>query len=326
MSLNLKFWGVRGSIPSSYTPAEWSQHFDSLIRGFLATGYNDVQHIQKYFNSIGLSRSGGFGTATTCVEVQTPQTRLIIDGGTGIRTLSEKIMSGTHGNLKGPFHIFMTHFHWDHVIGLPFFAPHFIPGVQIHYYAVHPDLEQNIRSVFRKPFFPVVFENLPSKIHFHVVEPRKPFMINDLSVTPYLLDHPDPCWGLKAQWKNKAYAHCVDTEGTRVSREDLGPDLPLYQNIDVMYYDAQYTFPELVEKSNWGHSASQIGLDIAIRENIKRVLFTHHDPGATIQQIHELKRQTQEYMDNRVEMAKENEEILPNVEWEFAHEGMEIKL
>lgn len=326
MSLTVKYWGVRGSLPSSPSPSDWTNHIEGLLRGFFNAGLRDASQVTKYIESLGTSHLGGYGAATTCAEVLSPKNRIIIDGGSGIRSLSEQIMSGKAGTSKGPFHIFMTHFHWDHIIGLPFFVPHFVPGVQVHYYAVQEDLEKLIRGVFEKPYFPVPFESLAANIKFHVLEPRKAVHIDDMTITPYRLDHPDPCWGYRVECGKKAYAHCVDTEGTRVSREELGPDLPLYQNVDLMYYDAQYTFPELAEKANWGHSASQVGLDIAFREGVKQLLFAHHDPGASIQQLQELKRQTMEYYDWRLSSAKENEEIMNPVQWDFAYEGMLIKL
>jgi len=177
-----------------------------------------------------------------------------------------------------------------------------------------------------KPYFPVPFESLASKVHFHVIDPRKPLVIDDMTITPYKLDHPDPCWGFRVECNGKVYSHCVDTEGTRVSREEIGPDLPLYQGVDLMYFDAQYTFPELAEKANWGHSAAQVGLDIAFREGIGQVLFAHHDPGATIRQVQELKRQTLEYYDWRLNTAKENNETLSAVQWDFAYEGLTVKI
>lgn len=296
------------------------------MRNFFSMGYRDPSQIAKYIQQTELPLLGGYGVATTCVELQSSKSQLIIDGGSGIRNLSERIMTGTTGRLKGPFHIFMTHFHWDHVIGLPFFTPHFIPGCEVHYYAVQPDLEKIIRGIFKRPYFPVPFEALKAKVVFHVLEPRKPIKVDDFKVTPYELDHPDPCWGLKVESGGKVYSHCVDTEGTRVTREELGQDLPLYQGVDLMYFDAQYTLPELAEKANWGHSAAQVGLDIALRENIKRILFAHHDPGARIDQVLELKRQTREYYESRQRFATENQDRLPEVSWDFAHEGMEIKL
>ena len=325
-SLKIKFWGVRGSLPSALSPVDQALHSEGVLRSFFSSGYKDSSQIGKFIDQSGVVQIGGYGAATTCVEVSSNRSQLIIDGGSGIRNLSEKVMTGTYGRARGPFHILMTHFHWDHVIGLPFFVPHFLPGVQLHYYAVQKDLEKLIRGVFQKPYFPVPFEALTSKIHFHILEPRKTVQIEDISVTPYQLDHPDECWGYRIEHGGKVYSHCVDTEGTRVSREELGDDLPLYQGVDLMYYDAQYTFPELAEKANWGHSAAQIGLDIAFREGVKQVMFTHHDPGATISTIQEIKRQTLDYYNWRLQNAKENQEQISPVAWDFAHEGLEIKL
>lgn len=326
MSLLVKFWGVRGSLPSSKLPVDWRIHFEKLMKNFFTQGYSKANEIEKYISSHELPLIGGYGAATTCVEISSPKGRIIIDGGSGIRNFSEKVMAGKAGSVKGPFHIFMTHFHWDHLMGIPFFTPHYIPKSEIHYYGVQPDLEKMIRGVFKKPYFPVPFESLSSNIHFHVIEPRKPVKILDIEITPYQLDHPDPCWGYRVVNQNSVYSHCVDTEGTRVSREELDLDLPLYQNVDLMYFDAQYTFPELAEKANWGHSAAQIGLDLAFREGVKRILFAHHDPGATISQIQDLKKQTAEYYQWRLDHAEESSEKVPSIVWDFVHEGLEIKL
>lgn len=326
MALRIKYWGVRGSLPSSPTPEQWARDFEHLMTGFFKSGRKDATQIQEYISSLPLAQVGGFGTATTCIEVTSDKAQIIIDAGSGIRNLGEAMMKGPASKGKAVVHIFLTHFHWDHLIGLPFFTPIFIAGNRINFYAVQPEAEQMIRGQFKRPYFPVAYENLPSDIRYITLEPRKKIQIDDISITPYQLDHPDPCWGFKVEKGGKAYAHCVDTEGTRNSREALGPDLPLYQNVDLMYFDAQYTLPELAEKANWGHSAAQIGLDLAFRENIKHVIFAHHDPGATTRQIYELKHQTREYYDWRMQTAETNRITLPNVKWRYAYEGLEVDL
>ena len=77
---------------------------------------------------------------------------------------------------------------------------------------------------------------LGAKIIFHRLEPRKPIKVHDLMITPYQLDHPDPCWGYRVENDGKAYAHCVETEGRRGTPEELGPDEALYHNADLMYF------------------------------------------------------------------------------------------
>lgn len=327
MSLKVKYWGVRGSLPSSPPPTQWVRDIESLMQEFFQAGHSRPEDIGPFLNSQSIPRVGGFGTHTTCVEVKTPRAQIIIDGGSGIRGLSDEMMKGPCGKGQGVAHIFLTHFHWDHILGLPFFVPHFLKGNEIHYYAVQPELADIVKISFRKPLFPVSFEMLGAKIHFHQLTPRKTIEIADMHITPYQLDHPDPCWGFKVEHGGRAYAHCVDTEGTRVTREALGPDLPLYQNIDLMYYDAQYTLPELAsDKLNWGHSAAQIGLDIAFREKIRHVIFAHHDPGLTTQELYELKAQTREYYDWKLHVLEERDQVVAPVKWRYAYEGMEFDL
>jgi hypothetical protein len=93
-----------------------------------------------------------------------------------------------------------------------------------------------------------------------------------------------------------------------------------------MYFDAQYTLPELAYKANWGHSAPQVGIEIALREKIGHVLFSHHDPTARTENIIELRRQTNDYFQSLMREAKENNESISQLVWDFAYEGQEIKL
>jgi len=324
MKFMLKFWGVRGSIPACQSPDEWALHISQILKQFFKSGYSRAEDVSLFLNEINPQRLSGYGSDTSCVEVKSDQGSLIIDAGSGIRRYGQSIMSGLKPNQE--HHILFTHFHWDHILGLPFYAPIFRRDQTIHLYAVQEDLENAVRIKFSRPYFPVPYEMLPSKIVYHILEPRKKINILDFQVTPYQLDHPDPCWGYRIEKNKLSYSHCVDTEGTRVSRQDLGEDLPLYQNSDLMYFDAQYTLPELVEKSNWGHSAAQIGLDIAIRENIRYVVFGHHDPGASTQNLIEQAKQTREYHEWRVKAAESNRLETHNVKWRYGYDGMEVDL
>lgn len=326
MGLKIKLWGIRGSLPAPLPPEDLSEKVSQLLRQYeLERGKKNVT-IDQFINSLSDIEKGGYGGHTSCVEVSSIKSNLIIDGGSGLRRLGDRMMLEAAGVGRGQIHILMTHFHWDHLIGLPFFTPIFVPGNEIHFYAVQEDLEENIRRVFHKPNFPVPFEKLPSKIFFHKLEPRKARMFEDVKVTPYQLDHPDPCWGYRIEHGGKVFSHCVDSECTRVTPEQLGLDLPLYQNVDLMIFDAQYTFLEAAERVNWGHSSGPIGIDLAMREKAKQVLFIHHDPAAPDEKIRLAETQTKEYYEAAIKAITQQGRQPHTFQWSFAYEGQEIAL
>lgn len=324
MAMKVQLWGIRGSLPAPLTPAQLEERLQQTLEEFVVYQSGGGNSISEFLKTLPPFRKGGFGGHTACVQVTTPKTSLIIDGGSGLRRLGEQLAMGPCGLGRGEVHILFTHFHWDHLIGLPFFLPLFVPGNQIHMYAVQPDLAENVRGMFQKPRFPVPFDQLGAKIHFHQLKPRQKAQLHDIQYTPYELDHPDPCWGYKFEHDSKVFSYCVDSECTRMSASELGPDLPLYQNVDTMIFDAQYSFLEVTERINWGHASAPIGLDLAMREKVKRILFIHHDPAATDAKIAKIESQTREYYDAIVSTLKKQGESVHEVDWCFAREGMTI--
>jgi len=323
--MKIKIWGARGSLPSPHTP----QHLENRIREVLEQfeGRGALRESAgNFLSSLGREKLGGFGGNTSCIEVTAGSDRLIIDAGSGIRMLGYELLKGPCGKGQGEVDLLFTHFHWDHLIGLPFFVPLFLKGNTIRAHAVQPDIHKIFPLVFQKPYFPVPFEALGAKIETLGLEPRVSKKFGSLQVTPYMLDHPDPCWGFKIEHGGKVFSYCVDTEATRVSREELGADLPMYQGVDLMIFDSQYTLSEVVEKVDWGHSSATIGLDLAMRERIKKIIFVHHDPAASDQKIADAKAEAQRYYLSQLRQAKGAGHPVYEVEWDFGFEGMEFDL
>lgn len=322
--MKIKLWGVRGSIPAPILPKVLESQKRGLIKGFLEKGHSDVSEIDAYLKEIPDTFLSGYGGNTLCVQVVDGDHSFIIDGGSGIRGAGLGLLAGPCGKGKGVVHLFFTHFHWDHIIGLPFFVPFYIPGNQIHIHCVQDDAERAMRLLFQRPFFPKPYEELGATITYHKLAPREVFELDGFSITPYQLDHPDPCWGYRVECGGKSYAHCVDTECKRFTTESLGPDLPLYENADLMLFDAQYTLLESIEKIDWGHSTANLGLDIAMSRGIKKVLFAHHDPSASEAKIYQAEMQTREYYELQLQNARRAGKTINPVKWMFAREGMEI--
>jgi len=323
--MRLRLWGVRGSLPAPLAPDQVRWRLEEVLGQFERLRDSGVTiTARKFIETLPHHLASGYGGNTSCAEVTSGDSRLIIDAGSGLRNFSDLI--NHTGSTINEFHIYFTHFHWDHLIGLPFFAPLYMKGKTVHCYAVHDDLEDCLKRMFRKPNFPVPYEAIRNQIRIHKVEPRKPFEVGELKVTPYLLDHPDPCWGARVEGQGNSLAWCVDTEGTRTTRAELGEDLGLYQNADLMVFDAQYTFSEALEKLNWGHSSGPVGIDLAMRENVKQILFVHHDPAATDVAIRQAEEQTQNYVDEIQRARKRSGVAVSTLRWHFAREGEVIQV
>lgn len=313
-------WGVRGSLPTPVQPEVFLWRMEQALTQYeklRETGANISA--RSFLDTLPAHITLGYGGNTMCGEVVYGEDRLLIDGGSGIRNFSENILRNSP--TVSEFHIYMTHYHWDHLIGLPFFSPLFIPGKTVHFYSVDPELDRSLATLFKKPNFPVPFEVIAKQVRTHIVKPRVPFQIGQIKVTPYQLDHPDPCWGARIEAGGKSLAWAVDNEGIRHSAEQLGADLPLFTGADLMVFDAQYTFDEALEKINWGHSSAPIGIDLALRESIKRVVFVHHDPSASDQHIRQAEEQTEVYYKDQIKQLRRAGKEPNHLIWHFGREG-----
>lgn len=323
--MHVKLWGVRGSLPSPMTPDQIRERFVALLKDFeMFSKANPGLTAESFLQSYPSQYTGGYGGNTSCGEVTYGSSRLIIDAGSGIRNLSDHLLSLQPQ--PSEFHIYFTHFHWDHLIGLPFFVPMYMKGKTIHIYGVHDDLEACIRGMFKKPQFPVPFEVVQERVKFHKLQPRTPHQIGELTITPYELDHPDPCWGIRIEAGGKSLAWAVDNECIRATSDQLGNDVGLYKNADVMVFDAQYTFDQALEKMSWGHASGPIGIDLALREGIKQVLFIHHDPGATDNMIRAAEQETLQYFEEIMRARQKSGLGTAHLRWHFACEGEKIKI
>lgn len=312
--MNVKFWGVRGSIPHSLDTLSWGQHFEKIMHDFFKQGFSSASDIKKFVTQNKPADIGGYGTATTCVEIFDGEGSLIIDGGSGIKTISDR----QEYRGKKEFHILISHFHFDHIMGLPFFTPHFLNGYKINYYSTHPETEQIIKSLFKRPTFPVAFEVLGAEIVFHKIEAHKKTNINGFDVTPYQMDHPDLCYGFRVEKNKKVYAHAVDNEGIRRSKSELGADAGLYEKADLVYFDAQYDESDMSLKKGWGHGTCDRGFEICANFDIQQILFAHHDPAYSIEDSRKQKIRAQEAYEKKFSNLTLN--------WDFAYEGQTISL
>ncbi|AKE66464.1 beta-lactamase domain protein [Microcystis aeruginosa NIES-2549] len=240
----IKFWGVRGSIP--------------------CPGSETVR----------------YGGNTSCVEMQVGRERLIFDGGTGLRILGQSLM--TESPVKA--HLFFSHSHWDHIQGFPFFTPAFIRGNTFNIYAVpSPNgatIKQTLHDQMLHPNFPVPLQIMRADLEFYNLEMGETLYCADFTVETRPLNHPGEAVGYRVNWQGLSAAYITDTEHFPDRLDDNV--LALAWQADVMIIDATYTDEEYNDpnysKVGWGHSTWQQAVKIAKEAQVKQLVLFHHDP------------------------------------------------
>ncbi|MEO7732628.1 MAG: MBL fold metallo-hydrolase [Kofleriaceae bacterium] len=229
------------------------------------------------------------GGNTSCVEVTAGDTRIILDAGSGLRTLGDERMAG------GPRHstILLSHLHWDHVCGLPFFTPIYVPGHRVEI-ASGPNgvmpTQDAIRSLFKAPFFPVDFADVANQVTVRELPGNDRFTIGDITITLAKLNHPDPVYGFRLEHAGHSIVYATDTEHFAC----VDPTLKkLAAGADILIYDSQYTPEEYPSKVGWGHSTWQAGAELARAAGVPQLVLFHHDPNRTDSQLAAIEAQAQ---------------------------------
>jgi phosphoribosyl 1,2-cyclic phosphodiesterase len=277
--MRVRFWGTRGSIA---TPGP------STVR---------------------------FGGNTPCVELIThSDQRLILDSGTGIRSLGIDL-----GHLPLPLRatLLLSHTHWDHIQGLPFFEPLFVPGNEFTICApegVGASLTDVLARQMEFTYFPVKLDQLPAKIHFRELR-EGTHNINGISVKTQYLNHPALCLGYRIEADGVSIVYLSDHEPFsetlwRADARSGGVSSILHdgdrrhaefmQGADLVIHDSQYTSQEYLSKKNWGHSTYQYCVKVAAAAEVKHLALIHHDPLHDDAAILEIEKSAQALAERRM--------------------------
>jgi phosphoribosyl 1,2-cyclic phosphodiesterase len=264
MAAYVKFWGTRGSIP---TPASWTRVY---------------------------------GGNTPCVEVRFDESVFICDAGSGIRELGKDLLARQPQPKK--LHLFISHTHWDHIQGFPFFAPVYAPAMQIHVYGRHGNgvsPYQLLSGQMTSDYFPVSFKELGASIVDDQLDNGQK-NIDDVLVRSFPVNHPGGCEGYSFEKDGRKIVYVTDIE-LEIDPLDVFPDpdnsgplrhcpetlVEVVQGADLLVFDAQYDDKEYATKKKWGHSSCYSATDLAIQAKVKTLALFHHDPESTDRSIDE---------------------------------------
>ncbi len=278
MSRNyLRFWGVRGSYPTPF-----------------------ATHM----------RTGG---NTPCVELRLGEHLIIFDAGTGIIALGTEIVAApAHDHL----HIFLSHYHWDHISGLPFFAPAFTTGIAIDVYGpgqTPADLQHHVAQQMKAPYFPVETETWRAQIRYHTPH-GEPVRVGPAVISNFVLHHPGLTYGYRVEACGKVIVFAPDNEIFFLNRsidarrnefderertlldamkeEQRGVVIDFMRDADILIHDAQYTPEDYERKRGWGHSCYIDTVNSAVDAGVKQLFFFSYDPHYDDAAVDELHKRT----------------------------------
>jgi len=251
---SVKFWGVRGSIACS--------------------GPSTVR----------------YGGNTSCLEVRCGDRIIILDAGSGIRYLGNELIT------KGPLDvdIFLTHTHFDHICGMPFFTPFFVPQSKFRISAGHLLPEHNVEFVLSEmmmaPLFPVPMAIFNADIAFQDFISGDTLDLGDgITLRTAPLNHPNRATGYRVEYQGRSICYITDTEHTPGAPDENVAGL--IHGADIVIYDGTYTDDEFPNHITWGHSTWQEGLRMCEANDVKRYVLFHHDPQRNDDQLDEIGRQ-----------------------------------
>lgn len=263
----LSFWGVRGSTPT-VDPATWR-----------------------------------YGGNTPCLELVAPDgTQFILDCGTGLRMLGSR-WGTPNGNGTAETHIFVTHYHWDHIQGIPFFAPLYSENNKFHFYSFRSkflgrdSLKQVFETQMAVPYFPVDLSAMNAKRKFKEVEGGDEFTIGENKIIARWLNHPQGCLGFRIETPAGIVVYATDNEPGDAKLDESLRELAA--GADILINDAQYTPEQLAAtRKGWGHSSWQEGVKLARETDAKTLVLFHHDPDSTDRMVDSLLRNAREEFDS----------------------------
>ncbi|MHB1987176.1 MAG: MBL fold metallo-hydrolase [Acidimicrobiales bacterium] len=228
-----------------------------------------------------------YGGATACVAVQPDQGAppVVLDLGTGSRLLGEELVSSQGPGDRLSLSAFVTHLHFDHVQGLPFFAPALRDGVRLDIYGPcqeGPSLEETFAAFVRPPYFPIGLRELPAEVFFHELRDGQKVTVGEMTVLARDLPHRGPTVGYRVECDGRTVAYLGDhqepVDALASTARISAAALDLAGRADVLIHDAQYTREEFEVKAHWGHSTVAYAVEVAQAAEVGKLVLFHHDP------------------------------------------------
>ena len=300
--MKIHFWGTRGSLPSSMNGNTIRNKIFKALAAAQKFDLSSDQKINDFIdNQLPFSIHKTYGTNTPCVQIEISKTKqefVFCDAGSGLRDFSHFYKQKNADNFNSTFHIFISHLHWDHIQGFPFFEPAYMPGNKVIIHGHHPGIEAVFKSQMSTPCFPVEFNDLAADISFNIQPLGQSFEFDSFSVKSLEQVHPGKSYSYRFEADDQAIVYATDSEHNEESLTTSAPYINFFENADALIFDAMYSLPEAIQfKASWGHSSNIMAVELAKRAQAKNLILFHHDPLSDDAVLDKFLQSTQKYAD-----------------------------
>jgi len=316
----IRFWGTRGSLPVSLIATAVRRKLATALRGASGRTFADERELEQYVDSLGFAVSGTYGGHSACVEIETGGPDYVLcDLGSGVRAFGQAALARHGPASPQTYHIFVSHLHWDHIMGLPFFTPAYIPGNRVRFYGGHAGLEAALRRQQEPPSFPVDFSYLRADIEFVYLDPDKTHDVAGLSVRLKRQRHTGDSYGYRFEGNGRTVVYSTDSEHKLADPVETAGFVAFFRRADVVIFDAMYSLAEAATvKADWGHSSNVVGVELCQMAEARHLCLFHHEPANDDEAISRVLAETRRLE----EITRTGEPLHVSA----AYDGMEIEL
>ena len=280
-TLRVHFWGTRGSLPAPLRERSVRAKIREALLAARGHALDTPEAVDAFIDhALPFSVRGTFGGNTSCVEIVTGGDEyLLCDLGTGVREFGNRVVRQHGRERKHCFNVFLSHPHWDHIMGFPFFAPAYIPGNHIRVYGCHATLRAALETQQSAPCFPVDFRSLGASLEFITLEPGRAYEVAGFTVSAQKQFHSGDSYGYRFCRGGKSIVYSTDCEHKYSQLDETYPFVAFYRGADLLIFDAMYSLGDTMSvKEDWGHSSNVLAVELAQAAQVKRLALFHHEP------------------------------------------------
>lgn len=321
--MRVHFWGTRGSLPVALTGAEVRQKIYQALQQANGRHFADAAALEQFVDTeLAFPIRHSYGGNSACVELRTGGEYMLCDMGSGLRSFGQQALRQHGPGRPQIYNFFMSHVHWDHLMGFPFFTPAYIPGNRIRIHGGHAlaVMQEAFQRQQSDPCFPVQWSQLGATIELIHLDPEQWHTINGVRVRAKRQPHHGDSYGYRFEHGGKTVVYSTDGEHKIEVVEEVEAMIDFYRDADLVIFDAMYSLADMVSvREDWGHSSNMVGVELCHRARVKHYCMFHHEPAYDDTTIHGVLQDTIRYE----ELSRDDGTPL---QVSTAYDGLEIAL